>query len=240
ETPRGNLSEGMRWLQATFASRFNRLRKESGRLFQGRFKSLAVEDLQRLSWLCHYIHLNPVRAKICRVEQLRDQRWSSYWYLRQRRRRPEFLCLQESLQEAGGLEDNRAGWNRYESYLSWLSEDAPARKQMEFARMSRGWAIGTKGFRQALVQDEKRLRAVVRSNQREARAARETAAEARLEQALDILGKGPEDIAADRKAALGKSPQQVCSSSDSRAPMPGWVSGWEWGSSMASAATWRR
>ncbi|MGH9818223.1 MAG: transposase, partial [Candidatus Acidiferrales bacterium] len=77
ETPRGNLSEGMRWLQATFASRFNRLRKESGRLFQGRFKSLAVEDLQRLSWLCHYIHLNPVRAKICRVEQLRDQRWSS-------------------------------------------------------------------------------------------------------------------------------------------------------------------
>jgi hypothetical protein len=42
-TPRGNLSEGMRWLQATFANRFNRYRKESGHLFQGRFKSLVVE-----------------------------------------------------------------------------------------------------------------------------------------------------------------------------------------------------
>jgi len=41
-TPRGNLSEGMRWLQATFANRFNRYRKESGHLFQGRFKSLVV------------------------------------------------------------------------------------------------------------------------------------------------------------------------------------------------------
>lgn len=29
-TPLGNLSSGMRWLQATFAYRFNRYRKESG------------------------------------------------------------------------------------------------------------------------------------------------------------------------------------------------------------------
>ena len=49
ETPQGNLSEGMRWLQATFANRFNRFRKETGRLFQGRFKSLVVEDGERLA-----------------------------------------------------------------------------------------------------------------------------------------------------------------------------------------------
>jgi REP element-mobilizing transposase RayT len=28
-TPRGNLSEGMRWLQSTYAARFNRFRKKS-------------------------------------------------------------------------------------------------------------------------------------------------------------------------------------------------------------------
>ena len=35
ETPRGNLVEGMRWLQGTFSTRFNRLRAERGHLFQG-------------------------------------------------------------------------------------------------------------------------------------------------------------------------------------------------------------
>ena len=35
-------------LQSVFAHRFNRFRNESGRLFQGRFKSVAVEDSGRL------------------------------------------------------------------------------------------------------------------------------------------------------------------------------------------------
>ena len=39
ETPEPNLSEGMRWLQATWAARFNRLRGEAGRPFQGRYKA---------------------------------------------------------------------------------------------------------------------------------------------------------------------------------------------------------
>jgi len=42
-TPHGNLVEGMRWLQGTFAVRFNRFRAERGHLFQGRYKSLVVD-----------------------------------------------------------------------------------------------------------------------------------------------------------------------------------------------------
>src|SRR5689334_9938924 len=42
QTPRANLVEGMRWLQSTFAIRFNRLRDERGHLFQGRYKALPV------------------------------------------------------------------------------------------------------------------------------------------------------------------------------------------------------
>src|SRR5262245_47888671 len=42
ETPQPNLVLGMRWLQATFALRFNRLRNERGHLFQGRYKALLV------------------------------------------------------------------------------------------------------------------------------------------------------------------------------------------------------
>ncbi|RKZ78481.1 MAG: hypothetical protein DRQ35_05915 [Gammaproteobacteria bacterium] len=42
-TPLGNLSGGMGWLQGTYAKRFNAYRRDAGHLFQGRFKSLAVE-----------------------------------------------------------------------------------------------------------------------------------------------------------------------------------------------------
>lgn len=33
ETPLGDLVDGMRWLQSTFANRFNRYRKENGHVF---------------------------------------------------------------------------------------------------------------------------------------------------------------------------------------------------------------
>ena len=39
-TPEPNLVEGMKWLQSVFATRFNRFRKESGHVFQGRYKAL--------------------------------------------------------------------------------------------------------------------------------------------------------------------------------------------------------
>src|SRR5450432_1744377 len=69
-TPEANLVDGMRWLQGTFATRFNRLRSERGHLFQGRYKSLVVDPDGVLGPLCHYIHLNPVRAKLCTVAEL--------------------------------------------------------------------------------------------------------------------------------------------------------------------------
>jgi REP element-mobilizing transposase RayT len=42
ETPEPNLSDGMKWLQGTWAMRFNRFRGEVGRPFQGRYKAIHV------------------------------------------------------------------------------------------------------------------------------------------------------------------------------------------------------
>ena len=64
ETLDANLSVGMQWLQATFANRFNKLRKAHGHLFQGRYKSLSVDRDEYLGSLLHYINLNPVRARL--------------------------------------------------------------------------------------------------------------------------------------------------------------------------------
>jgi putative transposase len=72
-----NLSEGMKWLQGTWAARFNRFRQEVGRPFQGRYKALHVEPGSALAQVAHYIHLNPVRAKIVTAERLTQYRWSS-------------------------------------------------------------------------------------------------------------------------------------------------------------------
>lgn len=78
ETPDPNMVEGMRWLQSTFATRFNRFRNERGHVFQGRYKSLLVNEDRPLLGLINYIHLNPVRAKLCTVDELKGHALSSY------------------------------------------------------------------------------------------------------------------------------------------------------------------
>jgi putative transposase len=77
-TPRGNLVEGMHWLQSTFATRFNRLRQERGHLFQSRYQAILVQPGPHLARVVNYIHLNPVSAGIVPVAQLAHFRWSSY------------------------------------------------------------------------------------------------------------------------------------------------------------------
>ena len=186
-TPKGNLSEGMRWLQSVFANRFNRYRRESGHLFQGRFKSIAVENPERLGWLCHYLHLNPVRAKLCTMDNLSDYRWSSYWYLLNRKKRPSVLSLEDCLNSAGGLKDNSSGWRRYAQYLKWLQEDEPMRKKMEFTRMSKGWAIGDAKYRQSIIAEDREMRSRIQLNHAELKEARELQWETALERCVKLL-----------------------------------------------------
>ncbi len=85
QTPRGNLSAAVGWLQTTYSVRFNRRHHRSGHLFQGRFKAHLVEEDAYALQLIKYIHLNPVRPKNKRkpvpVElnsKLSRYRWSSH------------------------------------------------------------------------------------------------------------------------------------------------------------------
>jgi putative transposase len=152
ETPQGNLVAGMHWLQSAFATRFNRYRAERGHVFQGRYKSLLVEEGDPLALVCDYIHLNPFRADIVAVERLADYRHSSYWHLRQPRPRPKFL-LAESALSARQLTDTPAGRRSYDDHLAWQAAEGPAGKSQAYVSMSRGWALGSAGFKQTLVAD---------------------------------------------------------------------------------------
>jgi len=150
ETPKANLVEGMHWLLGTFSTRFNRFRKEQGHLFQGRYKAILVEDSSALARVVDYIHLNPVRAGVVPVEQVAAFRWSS---LRRFMRgpRPEVLVSEDFLRRAG-LDDSPEGWRAYLEHLQILGRDPAEQERLGFAEMSKGWAIGTSGWRKALAK----------------------------------------------------------------------------------------
>ena len=76
ETPDPNLVDGMKWLQSTFANRFNRYRKANGHVFQGRYKAILL-DVDAVGPVCHYIYLNPVRAGLVEAAMLQRRKKGS-------------------------------------------------------------------------------------------------------------------------------------------------------------------
>ena len=101
ETPRGNLSRAIAWLQITYTVRFNRHHARCGHLFQGRFKAQLVAADDYGSRLVRYVHLNPVRPKrkseamaAERAKELADYVWSSHRAYAALAAGPEWLCLE--------------------------------------------------------------------------------------------------------------------------------------------------
>jgi len=76
ETPHGELSRGMQWLNGVYTQAFNRRHHRLGHLLQGRFKAILVEKESHLLELARYVVLNPVRAGLTKRPEA--WRWSSY------------------------------------------------------------------------------------------------------------------------------------------------------------------
>ena len=202
ETPGANLVDGMRWLQSTFANRFNRFRGERGHVFQGRYKAILLEG-GALAPVAHYIHLNPVRAGLVSAEELEAYEASSFHQLWHPGKRWGFCDFGGVLEEAGGLRDTPGGRRSYREYLAWLSTDDAERKRLGFERMCEGWAKGSQEFKKAVLDDQGSMeqRRFVES---EAREMREPYWERLLAEGLERLGRDASDLAADKKGALWK------------------------------------
>lgn len=76
QTPRPNLSLGMRHLNGVYAQWHNRRHDRVGHLFQGRFHAVHVETDPYALELSRYLVLNPVRSG--RSSHPADWAWSSY------------------------------------------------------------------------------------------------------------------------------------------------------------------
>ena len=76
ETPKANLSEGMRLLQGGYAQVFNIRHGRVGHVFQGRYGAVAMRNDAQVCTAAAYIARNPVAAGLCRTPG--DWTWSSF------------------------------------------------------------------------------------------------------------------------------------------------------------------
>jgi len=75
QTPDANLSRAMHYLNSSHAAWYRVRHQLVGSVFQGRFKSVLVEEEHYLATVSAYIHLNPVRAGL--AESPEEWKWSS-------------------------------------------------------------------------------------------------------------------------------------------------------------------
>jgi REP element-mobilizing transposase RayT len=124
-TPRANLSRAMQWLGVAYTSRFNVTHQRSGHLFQGRFKSILVENDGYLLQLSYYIHANPLRAGM--VRRLTDYRWSSYPAYAYGKKPPGWLSVERILSQLINAPDRhrayRENTRRYAQEAERVWED---------------------------------------------------------------------------------------------------------------------
>jgi len=76
---RTDLSTWMQWLTVTHTRRWHThyRRVGEGPLYQGRFKSVPVQEDGHFLTLCRYVEANPVRSGL--VPRAEEWRWSSLW-----------------------------------------------------------------------------------------------------------------------------------------------------------------
>ena len=73
------LSMLMKPLNAHYASYFNKRHQRRGYLFQDRFKSVATQEQLYIEELIRYVHLNPIRASVCKnLDALDHYAWSGH------------------------------------------------------------------------------------------------------------------------------------------------------------------
>lgn len=161
ETPKGNLVEGMTWLQGTFTQRYNALHGEWGHLFQGRYKAKVIDqDPAYFRTAGVYILLNPVDAGLIdlRKRGLETHTWSSYpAQVGAPSKRPNWLQAQRLLNSLGIDTDGVAGRRAFaakmkERGLSVQLKNMDEKDALAWKRMERGWVHGCHAFREEMVK----------------------------------------------------------------------------------------
>lgn len=159
KTPEANLVEGMTWFQNTVTKRHNARNKLRGHLFSGRYKAVLVEENDYLSTLIHYVHLNPVRAKMVAVKDgIENYLWCSLAdYMKPASKRRDWIAVGAGLEHLG-YADTAAGRRKLlaateslvdRGRLSRAGINQPEGASLQVT-VERGWCFGSEEFREKM------------------------------------------------------------------------------------------
>ncbi|MBI2985929.1 MAG: transposase [Deltaproteobacteria bacterium] len=152
ETPKPNLSLGMRQLNGVYTQAFNRSHRRVGHIFQGRYKAIIVEKEAHLLELCRYVVLNPLRVKSKR--KVADWRWSSYRATAGIETPPESLTVDWVLGQFG--RKRRQAQARYREFVREGLEHQP------WERLKRQIYLGSEAFIERHTQGVEEIKEVPR------------------------------------------------------------------------------
>jgi len=159
KTPKPNLVDGMTWFQNTVTKRHNARNRLRGHLFSGRYKAVLVEENDYLSTLIHYVHLNPVRAKLVKVaDGIENYPWCSLIdYIRPVSKRRAWLAIDSGLAHLD-YPDTAAGRRKLladteglidKSRLTRAGMNQPEGASLQVT-VERGWCFGSEEFREKM------------------------------------------------------------------------------------------
>jgi len=99
------ISRIMKRIGTCYASYFNKKYNRVGHVFQDRYKSEPIENERYLLAAIRYVHNNPVKAGICKIQ---EYRWSSYRFYTQEIKDREELVEDEEILSCFSEDRNRA------------------------------------------------------------------------------------------------------------------------------------
>lgn len=141
-TPQANLSKAMHWITNRYSRQVNKEMRLDGSLFRGRFKAITVDADNYLAHVSRYIHLNPVKAKIC--ARPHDYTWSSYKAYVDADSRPSWLHVDEVMLRIG-LQAKPA------HYVSFVENPSMPSLDEFFRRPGSAHILGSKQFQKYLM-----------------------------------------------------------------------------------------
>lgn len=112
-----SISKVMSLINNQYADYYNNCYRLNGHLFENRFFSKEIRDDQGILEVNHYIHRNPLEAKM--VKDLEDYKWSSFpLYMNHSQKVPLYTNMQTLFRYFAGSSDEKR-----KKYLDFCMEE---------------------------------------------------------------------------------------------------------------------
>ncbi|MEM9159884.1 MAG: hypothetical protein AAGB46_12630, partial [Verrucomicrobiota bacterium] len=201
ETPGGNLTEGMQWLQSAFSNRLNLKRRTRGHIFSGRYKAQIIEPNDNLLKAVDFVHNAAVRVNVCDYDYLEHYKYCSFHQYAKRGSMRPYLSCEKWLKHLGVFyEDVNRVWPMYRNYLMDVLEKN-RQAGMHARRFLSGWVIGSKEFKKKMVAMLKEGNGIKDWGGSAMREINEIEWETLMEKCLERIDRTQDDVERDRKSA---------------------------------------